>query len=92
MLLANSSGTYDADYTSLTYKTNYRAQESGTVQCYIAGTATVDVQMRSQSDAPWLTVHSFTESGAQEIRLMPEMRVSASSVTGGDAKVWLVER
>jgi hypothetical protein len=92
MLLANSSGTYNADYTSLTYETNYRAQETGTVQCYIAGTATVAVQMRSQSDAPWLTVHSFTASGAQELRLMPEMQVVASSVSGGDAKVWLVER
>jgi|DEB0MinimDraft_10_1074344.scaffolds.fasta_scaffold58569_1 hypothetical protein len=92
MLMASLSGHYNTDYQTEIYETNYYPQQTATVQCYIAGTANVEIQMRSQEDAPWLTVHTFTASGGQEIRLMPQLRVEANSVVGGDAKVWLVER
>lgn len=52
------------------------------VQVKITSSATVNVQGRVDSSMPWVTLNSFTSSGVENIRLLPEMRVSVSGNDG----------
>ena len=53
-----------------------------TAQIRIDGTATVTIQGRMDDTMPWLTIQSYTASGADEVATFPEMRGNVSAVSG----------
>jgi len=72
--------------------------DTGVFQVHISDTATVTLQGRLESDAPWnpiveLTaadVDAATKSAARSVALMSEMRVVAS-ISAGSVSAWLQE-
>lgn len=62
------------------------------VQVDITGTATVTVQGRTYPDMQWITIATYTSSGADAVQLFPEMRAVASGMTSATVKVELDAR
>jgi hypothetical protein len=59
------------------------------VQAAISDTATVIVQGRCASTLPWVTLATFTESGAVAVLMLPQMRASVTDHTAGTVDVAL---
>ena len=96
MKMAPKDGSKDwtADYTSYAYKTNYRYNHDGTglVQAVITGSASLLIEGASKEAGPYVEMKTYTANGADQVVLMPYMRVTASSVSGGEAYVELTDR
>lgn len=60
----------------------------GVFQIKIIGTATVVLEGRAMSDAPWIQIDSFTASAAKIVALMAEMRLNPTANTGS-VNAWL---
>lgn len=76
-----------------------RQDETGKIQVEITGgSATVKVQGRSDSNAPWATILTLTESDMGDndtvysvIELTPHMRVDLATISGATVNVWISE-
>lgn len=63
----------------------------GVVQFEITGTATATLEGRATPTAPWVTICTFTASGAQAISQFPQMRGNVTAYTSGAVNGWLSE-
>ena len=88
-LLRAPSDNYATDYTSDTFRSRYRPFPEVTCQVEITSAGTVSLQGKSELDAPWHELKSYTASGADQIVVMPYMQAVATGVSGGDVKVWI---
>lgn len=89
--LTDPSGNYSGGYTSNVFVCSTRNNSMnnaprGAIQFYIIY-GHVDLQMRLTSDAPWVTVKTYTESTIDEMVLPHEIRV----VVSDSAHVWVAE-
>jgi hypothetical protein len=55
----------------------------GLVQAGIVGNTTIKLQGRLNEDIAWLDLATFTEAGAQEVLLLPEIRYSVTATEEG---------
>lgn len=63
---------------------------TGIFQAEISSSATVKLQGRVDSNAPWVDIVSLTSSDAKVVALFPSMRVSYT-VVSGTVSAWLMD-
>lgn len=63
--------------------------EVGYAQVSITGTATVNMDVRIHSSAPWTTAYTFTSSGMAQIPRCSQMRFNVTSYTSGTVSAWI---
>lgn len=73
---------------SSTIEPSVQRQEVGYAQVEITGTATVTIDVKVHSDAPWVTAYTFTASGMAECPRCAQMRFNVSSYTSGAVSAW----
>lgn len=59
-------------------------------QVQITGTASVNIEGRAASDAPWVVLATVTETGSDAVNALPHMRANVTAATGATISVWLV--
>lgn len=74
---------------STTFEPNVNRQEVGYAQVYITGTATVTLDIKVHSDAPWVTAQTFTSSAVAQVPRCAQMRFNVSSYTSGAVSAWV---
>lgn len=84
--LDSSDGLYNG-YTSDVIMPNVSGNnQRGVVQVSITS-GTIDLQARAASEAPWVTLKTYSADALEEVVLAPFFRVVAS----GEATAWLAE-
>lgn len=84
-IMVDPSGNYDSDYSSRPFQTGF-GSGIGVIQVDLGESATsIEVQGRMSSDAPWVSLKTYTESGIEQITLPYYVRV----VSLGGGKVWI---
>lgn len=73
---------------SATVEPNVNRQEIGYAQVEITGTATVTMDIKVHSDAPWVTAYTFTSSGIAQCPRCAQMRFNVTSYTSGAVSAW----
>lgn len=73
---------------SSTIEPTVNRQEIGYAQVQITGTATVTIDVKVHSDAPWVTAYTFTASGMAECPRCAQMRFNVTSYTSGAVSAW----
>lgn len=88
-----------ATETSAAFQPQRRQDEVGKTQVEITGgSATIKIQGRSSTDAPWATLLSVTEADMGDndtffavIELTTHMRADLTTISGATVNVWLTE-
>lgn len=81
MRLFNASASAAAESDTVTTQHSDRGVFRP-VQATISATGTVRIRGRNAPDLAWVTLHEFTESGAETVTLMREMSGEITANTG----------
>lgn len=74
--------------SSLTYEPVVNRQESGFVQVQVTGAATVTLDIKAHSGAPWYTCYTFTSTGFAFVPRTAQVRANVTAYTSGAVSVW----
>lgn len=72
----------------ITLEPGVARNEIGYGQVSITGTATVTMEVRVHSSAPWVTAYTFTASGMAQAPRCAQMRFNVTSYTSGSVSAW----